>query len=46
MPVDAEALAGKHHTIITNPMDLGTIKKFIEDGVRYELANRFTKTSN
>ena len=39
MPVDAEALGlVNYHTIITNPMDLGTIKKFIEDGGRYELA--------
>ena len=39
MPVDAVALGlANYHTIITNPMDLGTIKKFIEDGGKYELA--------
>jgi len=39
MPVDAVALnLPNYHTIITNPMDLGTIKKFIEDGGKYELA--------
>jgi len=39
MPVDAEALGlANYYTIVTTPMDLGTIKKFIEVGGKYELA--------
>lgn len=35
-PVDAEALGlPTYHDVIKNPMDLGTIKKFIEDGGKY-----------